>query len=112
MSEMTISDVAARRTLEVLNRMARLFEPSPGPTPDDLRISDAQGGVHRAPDPNEPVIKAAPTYPMDTGSSAGPPVEGQPPMTDMQSGVQSGHLEVPVIKSAPTYPMNNDSGER
>ncbi|SLI00631.1 Uncharacterised protein [Mycobacteroides abscessus subsp. abscessus] len=115
MSETTISEMAARRTLEVLKRMERLFEPSPapGPTPDDERMRDAQGGVHRAPDPNLPVIKSAPTYPMDTGSSAGPPPEDQPRMSDAQGGLHRlPDPNVPVIKSAPTYPMNNEAGER
>ncbi|MFT9634541.1 hypothetical protein ACM0CO_19430 [Mycobacteroides abscessus subsp. abscessus] len=67
MSETTISEMAARRTLEVLKRAEQLFEssPAPGPTPDDERMRDAQGGVHPAPDPNAPVIKSAPTYPMN-----------------------------------------------
>ncbi|MDM2402296.1 hypothetical protein PP613_25425 [Mycobacteroides abscessus] len=112
----TISAVAARRTLEALKRMEQLFEPSPapGPTPDDERMRDAQGGVHRGPDPNAPAIKSAPTYPMDEGSSPGSvPPEGQPRMGDAQGGVHRGvDAATPVIKSAPTYPMNDDAGER
>lgn len=115
MSETTISEVAARRQLEVLKRMEQLFQPSPepGPTPDDERMSDAQGGVHRAPDPDAPVIKSAPTYPMDQSSPYGPPPEDQPRMGDAQGGVhRAPDPDIPVIKSAPTYPMSDGAGER
>ncbi|WP_457181133.1 hypothetical protein [Mycobacteroides abscessus] len=99
--------------------MDRVDDPnSTGPTQPSM--SDFGGGIHRAPDPNAPVIKSAPTYPMN-GPSEPSPGPSQPPMTGTTGGVQppmtgvtGGGVDLAPLpdpstrEPARTYPMNSE----
>ncbi|SHU71309.1 Protein of uncharacterised function (DUF2580) [Mycobacteroides abscessus subsp. abscessus] len=75
--------------------------------PTQPRMSDFGGGVNRAPDPNAPVIKSAPTYPMNGPSQPTPtPTPAPPPLTGVTG---PGALPDPSDREpARTYPMNSE----
>lgn len=87
--------------------------------PTQPAMSDFSGGMHRAPEPNAPVIKSAPTYPMNgpaqpTPDPVQPPITGttggfQPPMTGVTSGIELSPLPDPSTREpARTYPMSSE----